>query len=182
MSRVDRILDLLDNATQTSGEHGYPTGVPDACWRCHGAPGDGPSGVCDECRTVLLVELPPEDGPGAAGCGVFGGRVMFMVIDEVARADWLSANPVIPRRVVLGVDPAAYIDIDEAREALAILERQALDRQALELAGAIASTLVEPSVHARGRTGQRRREVAQRPCRHGNPRNTCRDCSTGRRR
>lgn len=58
-SRVDRILDLLDQATQYTPEPSYAIDDHDRCWRCWGEPGEGSSGVCDNCRTHLLAEIEP---------------------------------------------------------------------------------------------------------------------------
>lgn len=63
-SRVDRILDLIDNATQHSLGGALPLEDERLCWRCvERDAGDGPSGVCAPCREQLLDEAyaAPED-------------------------------------------------------------------------------------------------------------------------
>lgn len=60
-SRVDHILNLLDNATQHTDEYNAPVNRT-VCWRCQGPPGDGPSGVCNGCRSVLLGDIEDHEG------------------------------------------------------------------------------------------------------------------------
>lgn len=67
VSRVDRILDVLDNTGQDSGEASYGDFDRTRCWRCQGEPGDGPSGVCDGCRAVLLDETTEPSAPRFVG-------------------------------------------------------------------------------------------------------------------
>lgn len=205
-SSVDRILDLLDNATQDSGEASYGTGHPDACWRCHGPAGDGASGVCDECRTVLLDETtqPTERGGHrgmvGVGMGVFPRTIVditaFVALEEAAGR---------PRTLILGgdeiVDITAFVetatvhldrDFDhsvggtwtQASELTLAFETfgDQISRIGDQLRTIIDEATVTPSPHARGRRRRPRPTPNAPPCRHGNPRNACRDCSMGRRR
>jgi len=61
VSTVDRILELLDNTGQQTGEQAATVIVAVG----GGPPGEGASGVCDECRTVLLDEetAPTDEAP-----------------------------------------------------------------------------------------------------------------------
>lgn len=57
--RVDRILELLDNGTQSTDEPAYPTKrgarVDATCWRC-GAPATTGLETCDACRSWMACE------------------------------------------------------------------------------------------------------------------------------
>ena len=65
MNRIDRILDILDGAGQSSRERDVSepeTDVPDGrCWRCtHRDVAEG-SSVCAPCRVFLLGDGPDPD-------------------------------------------------------------------------------------------------------------------------
>lgn len=65
MSRIDRILDILDGAGQSSRERDVSepeTDVPDGrCWRCTRRDVADGSTVCAPCRVFLLGDGPDPD-------------------------------------------------------------------------------------------------------------------------
>lgn len=89
MADIDRILAMIDDglAAGPGTEPGYlGASFSDDCWRCTGPKGDGPSGVCESCRTELLAETPPP--------GIIPGLVP--VDDDLLPptvAELLAANP-----------------------------------------------------------------------------------------
>lgn len=58
MSRVDRIIELLDNAHETTREaaygHASEDADPDACFRCQRHPHEDDGDLCSGCRAFLL--------------------------------------------------------------------------------------------------------------------------------
>lgn len=61
MNAIDRVLDSLAAAPSADASYEpYGTNDPSKCWRCLGPAGDGSSGVCAECRVILLGDGPIE--------------------------------------------------------------------------------------------------------------------------
>lgn len=96
---ADAVVALIDRvlAAAPTTETAYgPEGADDLalCWRCLGPAGDGPSGVCGFCRTVLLDEAvpPARDPPGL--------RAVFMT--RPSCRDRFCLNPLHVRIVRFG--------------------------------------------------------------------------------
>lgn len=57
---VDRVLELVDQATQRPGDVAYPDEPADAtgeeCWRCTAAPGVTRVGLCESCDAFMREE------------------------------------------------------------------------------------------------------------------------------
>lgn len=78
MSRVDRILDVIDVGLQRTTEAEYGDLVDaDQCWRCRRTltsdEAESPSGTCGTCREVLLSD---DEMVAPTGLDVTPARVM----------------------------------------------------------------------------------------------------------
>lgn len=155
VSRVDEILDLLDHGSQHTTNSHDPGWLPSGCWRCGGATGDGPSGVCDTCRTVLLAEI-PDDAP-------------------VAWPEPVDPWPELTRAACGDGLAAALADL--AARCSEVLNAAAEPLAAM--AAQVQAFRPWPSPAARFIRGRPAGRV--RYCRHGEPAGTCRPCARGER-
>lgn len=97
---VDNVLDFLDRGIQRTGELSMPVD-PAKCWRCQvRPPGEGSSGVCWWCRTILLAETPAPvlDAETAAlvweaAMEVFR-EVVRIIVEAIVEA-WRAIQPVV---------------------------------------------------------------------------------------
>lgn len=108
MSSVDRILELLDQGLQSSGDQAYPTEwgerAAESCWKC-GAPGPLTTiDACAGCAAWLRGEDVPEPERVHAGDLIVSGDLSpYMVRSPLGGVGLLL-------RAAFGVDETTTID------------------------------------------------------------------------
>jgi hypothetical protein len=113
-STIERILEVLDNATQASPEHGYALQdelgyTAELCWRCVTRPPGEGSSVCAPCREVLLAEIPADDRPPPSVRYSVAGCPCALCQPRLAQAFELPYNYVIPAIPLVAPPPPMWM-------------------------------------------------------------------------